>query len=89
MTLNDMRGLLLTSAFSERIRMGRVTGDGPVEGGESGEGACGDEKSRPLLADLLMRGSWRGVDGKADRSRGVSSIGPCGGGGCRIAQSYD
>jgi hypothetical protein len=76
MTPNDIRGLLLTFAFSERIRMGRVIGDGPVEGGESGEAACGDENSRPLLADLLMRGSCRGVDGKADRSRGVSSIGP-------------
>ncbi len=74
MTLKGTSGLLLAFPFSESTRIGLVTGDGLFARGED---ACGEGKlSRPLLAALLMRGSVRGVAGKADRSRGVSSM-PC------------
>ena len=72
MTSKGISGLLLAFAFSESTRIGRLIGDGLFDGGEV---ACGDPKfDLPLLANLLMRGSARGVDGKADRSRGVSSM---------------
>ena len=72
MTSKGINGLLFAFAVSASTRMGRVIGEGLFEGGED---ACGDVKfSLPCLAVLLIRGSLRGVAGKADRSRGVSSM---------------
>ena len=72
MTSKGISGLLFAFAVSASTRMGRVIGDGLFEGGED---ACGEAKfNRPLLVVLLVRGSRRGVAGKADRRRGVSSM---------------
>ena len=55
MTSKGMSGLLLAFAFCDRTRIGRVMGDGLFDGGVD---VCGDGKlDRPLLANLLMRGS--------------------------------
>ena len=72
----EMRGLLLEFCLCARTRIGRVIGEGRNEPGV--EPWDKPNSGLPLLGKFLKRASVRGVEGKADRSRGVSFIAPCG-----------
>ena len=76
MVSKGMRGFLFACCLCASTRMGRVIGEGRNEPGV--EPLEEPNNGLPLLGKFLKRGSVRGVWGKADRSRGVPFIAPCG-----------